>query len=294
MRGISKTMLRTCAGLAVAAGLVVGGAGVADAATAAPATPSNHYPGPFCNPWAREQWNLNGANQVLAVYQGSTYTYSVTFKQYGSCLTGTLTDSYYKPTAATGPVFGTIDDSKVTFSFRYPQGSVQGTRTYTGTISPNGGVSGTWSETGSEHGSGTFTLATNASVVCNPWAREQWNLNGQNKIENYQFSTPLTYTVTFKQSGSCLSGTMTDPYYPTTGPVSGTVNGNHVTFFFTYPSGSIQGVRTFTGTISRRGAVSGTWTETGSENASSTWSLVKHAKRACPWWYYNRGCLVFP
>lgn len=288
MRGISKTMLRTYVGLTVAAGLVVGGAGVANAATASPAASSNHHS--FCNPWAREQWNLNGANQVLAVYLGKTYTYSVTFRQFGGCLTGTLTDGYF-PT--TGPIFGTINDSKITFTFRYPHGSVQGTRTYTGTISPNGSVSGTWSQTGSQGGGGTFTLANNARVLCYPFAREQWNLNGQNEILNNQFSPPFVYTVTFKQFGSCLSGTMTDPHFPTTGPISGTVNGNHITFFFTYPS-SFQGVRTFTGTISRHGAVYGTWTETGTEGASATWSLVNHAKRACPWWFFNRGCLVFP
>jgi hypothetical protein len=292
MRQISRTMLRTCAGLAVAAGLVAGGTGVASAATASSAAPATSSMQPSCNPFAREQWNLNGANQVLAVYKGSTFTYSVTFRQFGGCLTGTLTDGYY-PT--TGPIFGAISDNNVTFSFRYPAGSVQGTRTYTGTIGPSGSVSGTWSQTGSQGGGGTFTLATSASVLCYPYAREQWNLNGPNQIVNYQFSSPLTYTVTFKQFGSCLSGTMTDPYFPTTGPVSGTVNGNHVTFFFVYPSGSIQGVRTFTGTISRHGAVFGTWTETGSENASSTWSLVKHAKHACPWWFGSyASCHVFP
>ena len=49
-----------------------------------------------------------------------------------------------------------------------------------------------------------------------------------------------TYTVTFKQFGSCLIGTLTDPYFPVTGPVSGTINRNHVTFTFRYPQGSVQ------------------------------------------------------
>ena len=124
MRGISKTMLRTCAGLAVAAGLVVGGAGVASATTTSPTTAqSSHHPA--CNPWARERFNLNGKNQVKAVYLGTTYTYSVTFRQFGSCLSGTLTDSYY-PT--TGPIWGTVNKNSVTFSFTYPSGSVQGTQ----------------------------------------------------------------------------------------------------------------------------------------------------------------------
>ncbi len=164
MRGISKAILRTCAGLAIAAGLVAGGTGVASAATTAPATQTGN-PGHSCNPWAREQWNLNGKNQVEAVYQGQTYTYSVTFKQFGSCLWGSLTDGYY-PT--TGPVYGTVYRNHVTFTFKYPAGSVQGTRTYTGKINWWGAVSGTWSETGTENGSGTFTLAKHAHHAC-PW-----------------------------------------------------------------------------------------------------------------------------
>jgi hypothetical protein len=170
MRGISKMMLRTCAGLAVAAGLVVGGTGVANAATTSPSTAqSSHHPA--CNPWARERWNLNGKNQVKAVYLGSTYTYSVTFRQFGSCLSGSLTDSYY-PT--TGPIWGTVNKNYVTFSFAYPSGSVQGTRTFTGTISRWGAVSGTWSETGSENGTGTWTLAKHVARAC-PWWYQWWN-----------------------------------------------------------------------------------------------------------------------
>jgi hypothetical protein len=169
MRGISKTMLRTCAGLAVAAGLVVGVTGVASAATTSPTAQSTHH-GPACNPWARERWNLNGKNQVQAVYLGKTYTYSVTFRQFGSCLSGTLTDSYYP---VTGPISGTVNRNHVTFSFTYPSGSIQGTRTYTGTINRWGAVSGTWSETGSENGSGTFTLAKHAAFACPFWL--WWN-----------------------------------------------------------------------------------------------------------------------
>jgi len=190
MRGISKTMLRTWAGLAVAAGLVVGGAGVASAATTSPAThSSNHFPG--CNPWAREQWNLNGSNTVKAVYQGNTYSYSITFKQFGSCLSGTMTDSYFNaPTGFTGPIHGTVYGNHVVFSFTYPSGSVQGTRTFNGYIHPvwykqwywhhgwhfrwvfrSGSVSGKWSETGSEQGSGAFSLANHVRTACPWWYR---------------------------------------------------------------------------------------------------------------------------
>lgn len=187
MRGISKTMLRTCAGLAVAAGLVAGGAGAASAATTSPSasTASSWQHG--CNPFQREQWNLNGSNTVDAVYLGNNYSYSVTFKQFGSCLSGTLTDSLVP---ITGPIYGTVNGNHVTFSFKYPSGSIQGTRTFNGYIkakfyrvwywkhgwhfywaSRSGSVSGTWSETGSENGSGTFTLAKNVARACPWWYR---------------------------------------------------------------------------------------------------------------------------
>jgi hypothetical protein len=162
MRGITRTMLRACAGFAVAAGLVAGGAGVA---SAAPVTPAKPAFGPSCSPWSLQHWNLNGHNQVKATYLGGNYTYNVTFKQAGSCLTGTLTDSLF-PT--TGAVFGVVNKNHVTFSFRYPNSGTQGTRTFSGTISNRGVVAGTWSETGTEHGHGTWKLASNAKLAC-PW-----------------------------------------------------------------------------------------------------------------------------
>jgi hypothetical protein len=180
MRGISRTVLRTCAGLAVAAGLVAGGAGVASAATVTPAAHTSTTFGHGCNPFQRQHWNLNGRNKVEAVYLGTTYTYKVTFKQFGGCLTGTLTDTYYQPTAATGPVFGTINRNHVTFSFTYPSGSVQGTRTYTGTINRWGAVSGNWTQTGSQGGGGTFTLARHANFACPWWDR--WNHNATCRV----------------------------------------------------------------------------------------------------------------
>ncbi len=166
MRGISKAVLRGCAGLAMAAGLVAGGAGVASAAPVAAVKPlPAPFGGPGCSPWALEHWNLNGNNQVKATYQGGNYSYHVTFKQAGSCLTGTLADSLY-PTS--GPIFGVVNKNHVTFSFRYPANSVQGLRTFSGTISSHGVVSGNWSETGTEHGTGTWKLAGHARLAC-PW-----------------------------------------------------------------------------------------------------------------------------
>ena len=66
-------------GLAVTAAIALGGTAAASAATSAPAAPG--FPGPGCNPWALEHWNLNGTNDVKAIYLGGTFNYSVTFKQ---------------------------------------------------------------------------------------------------------------------------------------------------------------------------------------------------------------------
>ena len=69
----------------------------ANAAVAAPAAHSavTHNPwgpGPHCSWWDRERWNVNGHNTVKLVYSSTNYTYTVDFKQNGSCLGGTLTD----------------------------------------------------------------------------------------------------------------------------------------------------------------------------------------------------------
>ena len=128
--------------------------------------------------------------------------------------------------------------------------------------------------------------------------RQKWNLSGDNTVEATLNgnSRTFSYPVDFTQRGGCLGGTLSDPLFPTSGPIHGTVFGNHVTFSFKYPSGSIQGTRTFTGTIDRRGDVSGTWSETGSENGAGTWSLAERAHRACHrffWWNPNRACFLF-
>ena len=136
---------------------------------------------------------------------------------------------------------------------------------------------------------------SSAGSHCNPFARQQWNLNGNNKVEAVYLGTTYTYSVTFKQFGGCLTGTLTDSYFPTTGPISGTVVKNNVTFSFQYPSGSVQGTRTYTGTINRHGDLSGTWSQTGSQGGGGTFTLAKHVHRACPWWYsLNASCRVFP
>jgi len=134
---------------------------------------------------------------------------------------------------------------------------------------------------------------------CNRWQLERWNLNGSNTITAIYNNAPFNYTVTFKQDGSCLRGTLTDPYIQPSslqsGPINGSIRGNTVTFSFTYPT-NVQGTRTYTGTISRSGAVSGTWSQTGTQVPNNgTWSLGSKANRACPrfwWWNPRHECFV--
>jgi hypothetical protein len=142
---------------------------------------------------------------------------------------------------------------------------------------------------------------------CNPFfqnenpfmfQRQEWNFSGNNTVVatlNGNSNT-FSYPVHFTQRGGCLSGTLSDPLFPTSGPIHGIVFGNHVTFSFRYPSGSIQGKRTFTGFVDRWGDVHGTWSETGSEHGTGTWHLAKDVHRACHqffWWDPNRACFLF-
>jgi hypothetical protein len=131
----------------------------------------------------------------------------------------------------------------------------------------------------------------------NRFQQEQWNLSGSNTdAVKFEVNT-YDYPVYFTQQGNCLTGTMTDPGASFSGRIHGTVYGNFVIFSITYPSGSKQGTRTFNGTINRWGHVSGSWSETGSENASGSWSLTRSAHRACQRnfpWNSNQGCFVHP
>jgi len=134
---------------------------------------------------------------------------------------------------------------------------------------------------------------------CNPSQREQWDLNGGNTVNLTYSGSGFTYAVSLSQHGSCLGGTLTDTGLPAghqTLAVRGTIVGNHVTFSADYGHGTVQGIRTFTGDISKRGAVSGWWNETGSENGHGPWSLQHKAHPAC-WghhgWFFNpQGCHV--
>ena len=147
---------------AVAVPLALAGAVATTAASSASAAPA--APAAVAVAHVQHQYQLNGRNQVALTYQGSTYKYAVQFRtqqvygqlwgQRDELLTGRLTDSYLPGIL---PVNGVIFGNHVVFSVVYP--GVQGVRTFSGTIGDHGRVAGTWTETGSEAGSGPFTLA---------------------------------------------------------------------------------------------------------------------------------------
>lgn len=128
---------------------------------------------------------------------------------------------------------------------------------------------------------------------CDILQKERWNLNGFNTVDVTYVFHHFTYTVDLVQHGSCLSGWLHDPYFPVTEPISGTVNGNFVTFSFTYPS-FVEGTRTYTGSINHWGFVYGHWSQTGIAWPNfGGWSLSGTATRACPpWTWWTQFCPV--
>src|SRR5580658_8015863 len=101
-----------------------------------------------------------------------------------------------------------------------------------------------------------------AGPLCSPFQKERYNLNGFNTVDVTYLFHHYFYTVDFVQHGSCLSGWLHDPYFSVTEPIFGTVDGNFVTFSFTYPS-FVEGTRTYIGSINHFGFVSGHWFQTG-------------------------------
>src|ERR1700744_1709871 len=120
--GKKRALWAFCAAPAAAA-MLTAGAGAASAATAHFPTPPSH--GPHCSQWQRESWNVNGANTLTNVQSGGgsgTYGYSITLRQDGSCLGGTLTDTNLPVGSQNLTVRGIVLGSDVTFSVNYGSG----------------------------------------------------------------------------------------------------------------------------------------------------------------------------
>jgi hypothetical protein len=133
--------------LGLAGGLAASSAGPAAAATAAAVKPAFPIPGP---------WEFTGSNTIDLTYGGSTFTYKTwTTEDAEGVITGWLYDKYLPGFLM---IHGIVTGRVVLFEVTYPGADPQGTRAFDGTISWGGHVSGVWTETGSEAGSGTFTL----------------------------------------------------------------------------------------------------------------------------------------
>jgi hypothetical protein len=151
MKLINKALLT--AGALAAVAVPVGTAVSASAATVAPATVmAYHVPAP---------------DQLALTFQGNTYKYNVNLHETWvapgvELISGTLRDTY-EPVAINLPVHGVQFGNDAVISVQYPSSGPdagsQGVRTFSGTVGLHGATSGNWSETGSEAGSGTFTLA---------------------------------------------------------------------------------------------------------------------------------------
>lgn len=94
-------------------------------------------------------------------YQARLRLSPVLFQRGVLTISGTLCDAN-EPVPLVLPVHGVIFGNLAVFSVSYPTVGVdagnQGVRTFSGVIGRHGQVLGRWSETGTENGSGPFTL----------------------------------------------------------------------------------------------------------------------------------------
>jgi hypothetical protein len=155
-------------------------------------------------------FDVNGANTILVPWVG-TYTYTVNFILTGTTLTGTLNDSYY-PTGDQ-PLSGNVTGNAITFTYDYPSGSPQGTRTYTGTIDSTGQITGgEWSDS-ADLASGTWTVGTPfAQVIGGCTGKGMFHysdVNGTDYKVDVRYVDVLGNTAWF--AGPIVSGNFGDP-----------------------------------------------------------------------------------
>jgi hypothetical protein len=117
-------------------------------------------------PAAVMSYRVPAPDQLKLTYQGNTYTYKVQLREQWvapgvEVISGHLTDTY-EPVAINLPVHGIQFGNDAVLSVSYPttgpDAGNQGVRTFSGVVGLHGATSGNWSETGTEAGSGPFTL----------------------------------------------------------------------------------------------------------------------------------------
>ena len=162
MKFINKALLTLGALAAVAVPVGTAVASSASASVGAPAVvQAYHAP-------------VQLGHTLKLVYQGNTYTYQVeAFTQQDGVVHGWLFDPYLAAQHNPGisgwlRINGDVTGKTVVFDVQYPTtvpADQQGLRGFTGTIAPVPGhpfqhvVTGVWDETGTEAGTGTFTLS---------------------------------------------------------------------------------------------------------------------------------------
>jgi hypothetical protein len=158
-----KSKLRVLAVSGIAAGAIAGSVALAGGASAATTNvPAPHLP-------AACQTHVRGSDNLQLTFDNQTFRYQVrlrlspVFFQRGVLVvSGTLCDTN-EPVPLVLPVHGVIFGHgiailSVVYPTVGPDAGNQGVRTFSGVIGPHGSVAGTWSETGTEAGSGPFTL----------------------------------------------------------------------------------------------------------------------------------------
>jgi hypothetical protein len=154
---VRKSIKSGIVAAAIAASALGVGAGLAATAGPASAAPVSGTAAvvPHQNP------ALNAWNRMNLVYNGTTFTgYWVLLSTHrGGLLSGWLYDPNLPASSRYMAIQGSVSGGVVVFAASYPSGSVQGVRAFVGTIGSGGvGLSGNWTETGSEQGHGTFTF----------------------------------------------------------------------------------------------------------------------------------------
>ncbi len=109
-------------------------------------------------------WDLTGNYTFYINYSGHDYSYAVDLNQSVNYITGTLVDTYLPAAEQTRTVNGTLTGNSFVLEVPYPAGGQWGTRTFDGTIDSTGHLSGTWSDSGTDNASGSWSTTSGTAT----------------------------------------------------------------------------------------------------------------------------------
>lgn len=115
-------------------------------------------------------WNVSGTTTITISYMGSDYTHSATLVQTGETITGSGGYPATGTQSVTWNTTGSVAGSTIDLTWVYTHG-LTGQKNLTGTIAPDGSISGNWTDNvGGGTRSGTWTApagtATDAVSYC--------------------------------------------------------------------------------------------------------------------------------